>query len=223
MRRARPGIGPEPVPRRTSFVPFALLSAAFARAAAASMSSACANVAPAAAANVGAATIPVIKLRREIKGVAFCIVVSSFRELCDADVGHRDLLEQVRGSDGRGRVSRQFGSELRMAECSPEVSGRFPDCIIEIRRAFAESAVKLGGDEARLALHESGVVLPSLEKGLLVGVIEREHIHQHDGAGLDRDLAFDREGGIERAQQQHGGSLSTWLHNVYLVRCNVSY
>jgi len=78
---------------------------------------------------------------------------------------------------------------------------RFPDCIIEICRAFAKSAVKLGGDEARLALHESSVVLPNLEKGLLVRFIEREHIHQHDGAGLDCDLAFDREGGVERAQQ----------------------
>jgi hypothetical protein len=81
--------------------------------------------------------------------------------LCDADVGHRDLLEQVWGSDDRGRMTRQFCSELGMAECSPVVSGRFPDGIIEIRRAFAESAVKLGGDEARLALHESSVVLPA--------------------------------------------------------------
>src|SRR5260370_39387458 len=124
------------------------------------------------------------------------------RELWDAGVGHRDLQEQVWGSDGRGRISRQFGSELRMAERSPEASGRFPDRIIEIRRAFAESAVKLGGDEARLALHESSVVLPNLEKGLLVRFIEREYIHQHDGAGLDCDLAFDREGGVVRAQQR---------------------
>src|SRR5260370_11914996 len=41
------------------------------------------------------------------------------------------------------------------------ISAEFPHCIIEIRRAFAESAVKLGGDEARLALHESSVVLPA--------------------------------------------------------------
>jgi hypothetical protein len=71
-------------------------------------------------------------------------------ELCHADVGHRDLLEQVWRSDDRGGISRQFGSELRMPECSPVVSGRFPDGIVEIRRAFAKSAVKLGGDEARL-------------------------------------------------------------------------
>jgi hypothetical protein len=81
---------------------------------------------------------------------------------------HRDLLEQVWRSDDRGGISRQFGSELRMPECSPVVSGRFPDGIVEIRRAFAKSSVKLGGDEARLALHENSVVLPSLEKGLLV-------------------------------------------------------
>jgi hypothetical protein len=94
-------------------------------------------------------------------------------ELCDADVGHRDLLEQVWRSDDRGGISRQFGSELRMPECSPVVNGRFPDGIVEIRRAFAKSSVKLGGDEARLAPHESSVVLPSLEKGLLVRFIER--------------------------------------------------
>jgi hypothetical protein len=84
-------------------------------------------------------------------------------ELYDADVGHRDLLEQVWRSDDRGGISRQFGSELRMPECSPVVSGRFPDGIVEISRAFAKSSVKLGGDEARLALHENSVVLPSLE------------------------------------------------------------
>ena len=88
-----------------------------------------------------------------------------------------------------------------MPECSPVVSGRFPDGIVEIRRAFAKSSVKLGGDEARLALHESSVVLPSLEKGLLVRFIEHDHIHQHYGAGLDCDLTFEREGGVERAQQ----------------------
>jgi hypothetical protein len=41
--------------------------------------------------------------------------------------------------------------------------------------------VKLGGDEARLAFHEGRVVLPGLEKGLLVRFIESEHVHQHDG------------------------------------------
>jgi hypothetical protein len=120
-------------------------------------------------------------------------------ELCDADVGHRDLLEQVWGSDDRGRMIRQFCSELGMAECSPVVSGRFPDGIVEICRAFAESAVKLGGDEARLALHELSVVLPSPKKGLLVRFIERDNIHQHDGAGLDCDLTFEREEGQEGA------------------------
>src|SRR4029077_4193845 len=93
-----------------------------------------------------------------------------------------------------------------MPESSPVVSGRFPDGVVEIGRAFAESAVKLGGDEARLALHESSIVLPSLEKGLLVRFIQRDHIHQHDGAGLDCDLTFEREGGVERAQQRHVGA-----------------
>src|SRR5260370_8844085 len=112
MRRARPGIGPEPVPRRTSFVPFALLSAAFARAAEGSMSSGCANVAPAAA-NVGAATIPVSKLRRETKGVAFCIVASSFRL-----IGPVDGVEPREGTGARMDYlchgsSPQFARSLR--------------------------------------------------------------------------------------------------------------
>ena len=83
-------------------------------------------------------------------------------ELCDADVGHGDLLEQVRRSDDRGGMSRQFGSELRMPECSPVVSGRFPDGIVEIRRAFAQSSVKMGGDEARLALLQRHTKLGTL-------------------------------------------------------------
>ena len=63
--------------------------------------------------------------------------------------------------------------------------------------------MKLGGDEARLAHHEGRVVLPGLEEGLLVRFVEGEHVHQNDGAGLDRDLALDREGGVERAQRRH--------------------
>ena len=51
--------------------------------------------------------------------------------------------------------------------------------------------------------HEDGIVVPGFEKGLLVRFIEREHVHQHDGAPIDRDLTFDREGGVERAQQRH--------------------
>jgi len=74
---------------------------------------------------------------------------------------------------------------------------------VEVRRAFADRAVKLGRDEARLALHEDRIVHPGFEKGLLVRLIEREHIHQHDGAGIDRDLTFDRESGVKRAQQRH--------------------
>src|SRR5260370_16025635 len=124
MRRARPGTGPEPVPRRTSFVPFASVSAAFTRAAAASIPSARAIVGAAVTAKVDAATIPVNKLRRETKCPAFFIVFSSgcvdrydhspvviwraFQcncqspppktrgdPLCDADAGHSDLLEQM--------------------------------------------------------------------------------------------------------------------------------
>src|SRR5215831_12077752 len=248
MRRSRPGTGPAPVPRRTSFVPFASLSAAFARAAAASIPSARAIVGAAATAKVDAVTIPVSKLRRETKCPVLCIVFSSgypvdryghtpvviwraFRcscqspppntrggPLCDADAGHSDLLEQVRGSDGRGGIGRQFCPELRMRECGPELGGRLPDRIVEVRWTFADRAVKLGGDEARLALHEDGIVLPSFEKGLLVGFIQRKHVHQYDGAGIDRDLTFDREGGVERAQRQNEVPYSIWFHGVDLVR-----
>ncbi len=52
--------------------------------------------------------------------------------------------------------------------------------------------MKLGGDEARLAHREGRVVLPGLEEGLLVRFVEGEHVHEHDGTGLDRDLALDR-------------------------------
>ncbi|HXA34805.1 MAG TPA: hypothetical protein VNW26_00600 [Steroidobacteraceae bacterium] len=54
------------------------------------------------------------------------------------------------------------------------MSGGFPDGIVEIRRAFAKSSVKLGGDEARLALHESRVV-NGLSDGLPVKEIETVH------------------------------------------------
>src|SRR5262252_4869789 len=70
MLRAAPGIGPEPVPRRTSFVPFASLSEAFARAAAVSTSSAPAIVGAAAIAAAGAVAIPVSKSRRETSAIA---------------------------------------------------------------------------------------------------------------------------------------------------------
>jgi len=45
--------------------------------------------------------------------------------------------------------------------------------------------VKLGPDEAGLALHEVGIVLPGVEKGLLVGFVEGEDIDEHDGGGID--------------------------------------
>src|SRR5215831_17865276 len=92
-----------------------------------------------------------------------------------------------------------------MRECGPEISGRLPDRIVQIGGSFADRAMKLGGDEARLVLHESRIVLPGLEKGLLIRFIEDEQVHQYGGASLDRDLAFDRESRVERAQQRHGG------------------
>jgi hypothetical protein len=35
----------------------------------------------------------------------------------------------------------------RMRECGPEIKGRLPDGIVEVRRAFADRSVKLGGDD----------------------------------------------------------------------------
>ncbi len=61
--------------------------------------------------------------------------------------------------------------------------------------------MKLGRDEARLAFHKGGVVLPDLEKGLLIRFVERKHIHQDHGAGVDCDLTVDGECGVERTQQ----------------------
>jgi len=82
----------------------------------------------------------------------------------DADAGHRHLPEQVWGNNRRGWIGQEFLPEFRMRECSAEVSGRRPDCVIEISRAFADRPVKPGGDEAGLALHEDRVVLPGFEK-----------------------------------------------------------
>src|SRR5262249_1183762 len=104
-----------------------------------------------------------------------------------------------------------------MRECGPEISGRLPDRVIQIGRAFADRAVKLGGDEAWLMLHERRIVLPCFEKGLLIRFVEREHAEQHHGAGIDRDLTFDRENGVEGAQQRHETLLSIWLYVVDLA------
>lgn len=82
-----------------------------------------------------------------------------------------------------------------MRECGPKISGRLPDPIVQIRWAFADRTVELGGDEARLPLHEGGVVLPDLEKGLLVRLIERKRTHQYDRAGVDGDLTLDWKAG----------------------------
>src|SRR5277367_5916232 len=90
-----------------------------------------------------------------------------------------------------------------MHECGLEMSGRFPDRIVEVGRAFADRAVKLGRDEARLPLHERRVVPPRLEERLLVGLVERENVHEHDGSRIDAELTFDREGGVQWLQMGH--------------------
>jgi hypothetical protein len=87
-----------------------------------------------------------------------------------------------------------------MRECSAVVCGRLPDGIVQVSRAFADRTVKLGRNEARLPLHKQRVVPPDLEEGLFVRVVEREHVHQHDWGGFDRELTFDREGRVQGAQ-----------------------
>jgi hypothetical protein len=89
-----------------------------------------------------------------------------------------------------------------MRECRAEGGGRFPDGVVQISRAFADRAVKLGRNEARLALHERRIALPRFEEGLLVSLVQREHNHEHDGAPIYRDLPFNGEGRIEWAQQR---------------------
>ena len=104
-----------------------------------------------------------------------------------------------------------------MHERTPEVGGGFPDRVVEISRAFPDRAVKLGRDEARLPFHEPRIVLPGLEEDLLVGLVEREDVDQHDGAGLDGDLAFDRESGVKWTHGWHDDFLSIWVYDVNLV------
>src|SRR5258708_2066589 len=124
----------------------------------------------------------------------------------------------MRRGDGRGRIGRELRPELRMRERSPEVCGRFPDRIVQISRAFADRAVKLCRDETRLPFHEVGIDLPGPEEGWFVRLVEREHVHQHDGGGIDRDLTVDREGRIKWAHERHDRLRSCWLYGVKLIR-----
>src|SRR5262249_48113778 len=88
--------------------------------------------------------------------------------LSDADPWYSDLLEKMRASHGRRRISGEFRAELRMCESGTESSSRLPDRIVHIRRPFADGAVKLGRHEARLLLHKERIVLPGLKEGSLV-------------------------------------------------------
>jgi len=52
--------------------------------------------------------------------------------------------------------------------------------------------MKLGGDKTRLTLHELGVILPDLQKGKLVALVEDERIDEHHRPCVNSDLALDR-------------------------------
>ena len=67
--------------------------------------------------------------------------------------------------------------------------------------------MELSRDEAGLALHEYRIVLPDIEKILLVRFVERKHVHQHDRAGVDCDLTVNRKRWVQGAQQRHDGSI----------------
>jgi len=109
----------------------------------------------------------------------------------------------VWGRDGRGGISGEFRGKLGMGERGPERAGRLPDGIVEIGRALADRAMKLGRDKTRLTLHKLRVVPPNLKEGRLVRLIEGEDIHEHHGRGVDRNLALDRKSGVQWTQKRH--------------------
>lgn len=80
----------------------------------------------------------------------------------------------MRGYDGGGGIGSELGLEVRVRKCSAECSVRLPNGIIQIGRVLTKSAMQLGRDEARLALHERRIILPDFEKARLVRLIERE-------------------------------------------------
>jgi len=90
-----------------------------------------------------------------------------------------------------------------MRECGPKLGGRLPDRIVEVRWAFADRPVKLGGDEAWLALHEDGIVRQALRNVRSSALSSVNTFTSTTGLELIADLPFDREGGVERAQQRH--------------------
>jgi hypothetical protein len=58
--------------------------------------------------------------------------------------------------------------------------GRLPHSLVQVSRALADVAVKQGRNRTRLPFHEGRIVLPRPEEGLLVGLIERKDVHEHN-------------------------------------------
>src|SRR5579883_2388158 len=104
-----------------------------------------------------------------------------------------------------------------MRERGPEICNRFPDRIIEVSRAFADGAVKLGRNETRLSLHKASIVLPSLEECLFVRSIECEQVREDDRSGCYHELAFDGEGRVQWTQQRHDALRSIWFYDVTMT------
>jgi NAD(P)-dependent dehydrogenase (short-subunit alcohol dehydrogenase family) len=110
-----------------------------------------------------------------------------------ADARNSDLLQQDRRSHNRRRIKRELRPEFGIGECRAKLSGRFPDRVVQVRRTLADGAVKLSRNEPRLLFHEQRIFLPSLQECLLVGLVEREKVHQHDWAYFEGYLSFNRK------------------------------
>jgi hypothetical protein len=113
------------------------------------------------------------------------------------DAWHGDRLKEVRGGDHGGRIRGEAGLELRMREGGAVMGRRLPHGVVQIGRAVPDGAVKLSRDEPRLPLHEGRVVLPGLEETWLIGLVQRDQVHEDDGGGIDRELSVERKRGVE--------------------------
>lgn len=67
--------------------------------------------------------------------------------------------------------------------------------------------MKLCRNEAGLLLHKRRIVLPDLEKDLLIGLIQCEDVDQYNGGGVRGELTFDRERRVKWAQLRHSDSV----------------
>ena len=122
-----------------------------------------------------------------------------------ATLNKAGIVETVRGRNGGRRIRRELGEELGMGERRAESRCVLPYRIVQVGRAIADGAMKLGRDETRLALHELGIVFPCRQKGRLISSIQREHVDEDHGFSLDAELLLDGELLIHGLQERHAG------------------